>query len=188
MNDVQPPIWDGTRISKVPTFAWGNRVSNSPPTIPYPGILNTSETWDLSVNLTKVKGRHTLKAGMYYTHAYKGEPDGAGSSASLGTISFQQDAVGTNPCDTSFGFANAAMGCFSSFQQASKFVEVAYIYYNLEGYLQDNWKVNDKLTLDYGARFVRVGPAYDRFAQATNFLPEEWALCAGAGRCTCRAA
>ena len=175
LNDVQPPIWDGTRISKVPTFAWGNRVSNAPPTIPYPGILNTSETWDLSVNLTKVKGRHTLKAGMYYTHAYKGEPDGAGSSASLGTISFQQDAVGTNPCDTSFGFANAAMGCFSSFQQASKFVEVAYIYYNLEGYLQDNWKVNDKLTLDYGVRLVRVGPAYDRFAQATNFLPEEWA-------------
>ena len=73
------------------------------------------------------------------------------------------------------------MGCFSSFQQASKFVEVAYIYYNLEGYLQDNWKVNDQLTLDYGARFVRVGPAYDRFAQATNFLPDEWTLAQRAG-------
>ncbi|HWB15183.1 MAG TPA: hypothetical protein VG538_02155, partial [Vicinamibacterales bacterium] len=174
LNAMQPPIWDGTRISKVPSFSWGNRISNAPPNIPYPGILNTSSTWDLTVNLTKVSGRHTWKTGVYTTSALKREPNGAGTSAALGSVNFQQDSVGTNPCDTSFGFANAATGCFSSYQQASSFVEVSYSYANVEGFVQDTWKVNNKLTLDYGVRLVHVGPASENLNQATNFLPDHW--------------
>jgi hypothetical protein len=83
LNDVQPPIWDGVRISKVPSLSYGNRISNAPPGIPYPSILNTSATSDITINLTKVAGRHTLKSGFYNTHALKREPNGAGTSASL---------------------------------------------------------------------------------------------------------
>jgi hypothetical protein len=56
----------------------------------------------------------------------------------------------------------------------SKFVEGNYLYNNRDAYLQDNWKVTNKLTLDYGMRFVHQQPQYDAFLQASNFLPEKW--------------
>ena len=44
LNGVKPPIWDGTRIAMVPNFAWGSRITNAPPNMPFPGYLNTNKT------------------------------------------------------------------------------------------------------------------------------------------------
>jgi hypothetical protein len=168
LNDVQPPSWDGARVQIPPNFSWGSRVNNAPPNIPYPGFLNVNRTWDISVSLTKVMGRHTIKTGFYNTHSFKAQQRGGWN----GTINFQQDS--NNPLDSTYGYANAALGIFSSFQQASKYVEGVFIYNNTEGYIQDNWKVNNRLTLDYGVRLVRQQPQYDSLGQASNFLPERW--------------
>ena len=59
-------------------------------------------------------------------------------------------------------------------QQQSKFMEGSYVYNNTEAYIQDNWKVSRRLTLDYGVRFVRQQPQHDALFQAANFLPETW--------------
>ena len=49
------------------------------------------------------------------------------------------------------------------------------IYNQLEFYLQDNWKVRaNRLTLDYGLRFVHQGPQYDQFDQMSNFFPAQF--------------
>ena len=42
--------------------------------------------------------------------------------------------------------------------------------------MQDNWKVNGRLTLDYGMRFVHATPQYDKLGQGTNFLPDKWTV------------
>lgn len=173
LNQLQPAFWDGTRMSKVPSFQWGGRVANAPPNLGFPGWFNINHTKDFSVSLTKVWGRHTLKGGFYNTHSFKAEQV---SNNAFGTLNFQQDAVGTNPFDTSFGFANAAIGTFSSFLQAQKYVETSAIYNNREGYIQDNWKLTNRLTLDYGVRLVHQQAQYDTLGQASNFLPEEWSL------------
>ena len=89
-------------------------------------------------------------------------------------INFQNDT--TNPLDTGFGFANAAVGVFSSYNQFSKYVEGSYVYNNTEGYVQDNYKVTNKWTLDYGVRLVHQQPQYDKLGQAANFLPEKWSV------------
>ncbi len=34
--------------------------------------------------------------------------------------------------------------------------------------------MNNRLTLDYGMRFVNAAPQYDKLGQGTNFLPEKW--------------
>jgi hypothetical protein len=109
------PIWDGSRVLLPPTFSWGNRVSNSPPNIGFPSH-NIASSLDVSISLTKVQGRHTWKTGFYNQFSNKQQGGGAGGPS----LNFQQDTVGTNPCDTSYGFANAATGCFSSYSQSSK--------------------------------------------------------------------
>ena len=53
LNGVNPPIWDGTRISMVPNFAWGSRIANAPTNIPFPGFLNVNKTNDVSISLTQ---------------------------------------------------------------------------------------------------------------------------------------
>ncbi len=166
------PAWVDGNIVKAPVFSFGSRVANAPPNTPFPDYFNVNSTNDVAVSLTKVSGRHTLKTGFYYTHSYKAEQ--ATGVNSFGTLSFAQDTVGTNPFDTSFGFANAAIGSFSSYSQAAKYVEGNYVYGNVEGYVQDNWKVSNRLTLDYGVRFVHQQPQYDRLDQATNFLADRW--------------
>ena len=65
-------------------------------------------------------GRHTFKTGFYNSHSLKRENNVQGAADNFGTLNFEQDTVGTNPFDTSFGFANAAIGSFSSFAQASQ--------------------------------------------------------------------
>ena len=174
------PFFDGTRILRAPNFSWGNRVvaaannQGAPPNINFPGFLNINTTQDVVVSLTKVMGRHTFKTGFYNSHSLKRENNVQGAADNFGTLSFANDTVGTNPFDTSFGFANAAIGSFSSYSQASRYVEGNFTYNNTEGYVQDNWKVNNKLTLDYGVRFVHAQPQHDSLLQSGNFLPDKW--------------
>jgi hypothetical protein len=88
------------------------------------------------------------------------------------TITFSNDT--SNPLDSGFGFANAALGVFSSYNQFSRYVEGSFVYDNTEGYIQDNWKIANRLTLDFGVRLVRQQPQYDKLGQASNFLPDRW--------------
>ena len=168
MQDQKPPMWDGKSINLVPQFSWGNLIGNAPPNIAYPGWLNINETHDYAASLTKLKGRHTIKAGAYLNHSYKAQ--NAGFNASFaGNVSFANDS--NNSLDSGFGYANAALGVFDSYSQASKYVEGSMLYNQLEFYLQDNWKVSNRLTLDYGMRFVHQQPQYDQFNQMSNFFP-----------------
>ena len=167
------PYFQDGRILLPPTFAWGNRVANAPPNLGFPGFMNVNRTQDFSISLTKVWERHTIKAGFYLNHSYKAQNLGAGGGASFqGNISFANDTA--NPLDTGFGYANALLGVFTNYQQQSKFVEGSFLYDQVDWYVQDNWKVNSKLTLDYGLRFVNQRPQYDQYLQASNFFPERW--------------
>ena len=87
-------------------------------------------------------------------------------------VSFANDS--NNPLDTGFGFANAALGVFQNFKQQNAMYEGNYVYHNKDFYLQDNWKLTGKLTLDAGMRFTHHGPQYDTKQEASNFFPEKW--------------
>jgi hypothetical protein len=171
LNQMQPPFWVNSQTRITPTsFSWGNRITNSPPNMTYPGFLNINATKDVNISVTKVAGRHTMKTGFYSNHSNKEQNQN--SAATFGAINFQNDTA--NPIDAQFGFANAVLGIFSSYNQLSRYIEGAYVYYNLEGYVQDNWKVNSRLTLDYGLRLVHQQPQYDSLLQTSNFLPEKY--------------
>jgi len=172
LNSLNPINWDGSRLLLPPNFSFGGRVANAPPNNSYPGFANRTSTDDLSISLTKLMGRHTIKTGFYQQHAVKQQNQGS----PFGTINFQNDT--NNPLDAQFGYANAALGIFSSFAQTSRFIEGNWVYNNIEAFVQDNWKVTGRLTLDYGVRFVHQQPQYETAGQASNFFPDQWSLAA----------
>jgi hypothetical protein len=181
MQDLEPVWWDGQTkmINLPPVFGWGNRIGTPPPNQQFPGFLNINRTQDVAISITKVAGRHTMKAGFYNNHSYKAQNTGAGGVANLGFqgfVNFGNDP--NNALDTTFGYANAAVGVFTQYLQQSKLIEGSMIYNNTEFYLQDNWKVTPRLTLDYGLRFTHQQPQYDQFQQMSNFFPELWSAAA----------
>ena len=176
LQDIGTPMLVNGRIMLPPTFTWtggSSRVSNGPPSLIYPSFLNLNHTHNVSASVTKLMGRHTAKAGLYFYTAYKAENFGlTGAIPFNGQIDFRNDT--NNPIDAGFPYANAALGIFSSYAQQSKFVQAGFRYKNIEWYFQDNWKVNNRLTVDYGLRFTHQQPQYDSYLQASNFFPEKW--------------
>ena len=168
LEAIETPFYvDGDLLP--PTFTWGDRVANAPPNLSYPGFLNLNRTHNITVSGTKLSGNHTFKAGFYYFTAYKAENLGVGIIAPAnGALNFANDT--NNPFDTGFGYANAAIGVFSQYQQQSKFIQGAHKYKNVEWFVQDNWKVSNRFTLDYGMRFIHQQPQHDSYEQAANFF------------------
>jgi hypothetical protein len=135
----------------------------------YGPFRNENTTYDVLANLTKIRGSHTFKAGVYYQHSFKAQSSYASHNS---LIYFNDDA--NNPYDTGFGYANAAIGVFNAYEQVSKYAMPEWVYDNFEWYVQDNWKATRRLTLDYGVRFYYLTPTWDQTLQASTFLPDKF--------------
>jgi hypothetical protein len=108
-----------------------------------------------SDTVAKVTGRHTLKAGIFYEWIRNAQP---ASNATNGTLAF------SNGNSNSLGddYADMLVGNLNSFTQYS-FNRVNDIsYQTFEGFVQDSWKVNKKLTLELGIRMTHFTPWIDR--------------------------
>jgi len=182
--DIGVPWLDQStsKMFLVPVFEWGSLVANAPPNNNFPEFLTPSYTKEFVSSVTKVSGHHTFKTGFYYFYGLKPQHRGGPSinpaittgdqMAFEGRVNFGQDA--SNPLDTGFGYANALLGVFSTYNQQSKWVEGNFVYNNTEAYVQDNWQVHKRLTLDYGVRLVHMQPNYDTKLQSSNFFLDKW--------------
>ncbi len=142
-----------TGLAALPTTRYDN----------LPFIANGS-TYDIINNLTKVFDRHTIKTGIFIQRHYKVQNAPALSNA---TINFSNG--GNNPLDTGNGYANALLGIYQTYQQASATPVGNLRYNNIEGYVQDTWKITPRLTLDYGLRLTYYQPLYERDSQFSSF-------------------
>ncbi len=142
---------------------FGNQANYNSSQSPF---TNFNTTYDLLGNVTKVWGRHTSKVGLYMQKSLK---DQTSFTNHNGVINFNEDT--SNPFDTSYAAANAAIGVFNSYTQANAYSNGEYRYWNIEWFAQDNWKVSDRLTLDYGLRFYWVQPQFDEAGLGSNFIP-----------------
>jgi hypothetical protein len=157
-DDYPPQIALGGRYGTSPNVG-----SNNAP------FYNFNTTYDFTSSVTKIWGRHTSKAGFYAQRSLK---DQSGFGPNNGRIEFNDDTA--NPFDTGYAAANAATGVFRFYDQASIWPVGQYRYWNVEWYVQDNWKVNSRLTADYGLRFYWVQPQYDQALLTSNFIPSSF--------------
>ncbi len=157
--DLPPQfIFNGGRIANGPNIG-----SNNAP------FHNFNTTRDLAGSVSKIWGPHNAKFGVFWQNSFKPQSSFANNN---GQYNFVDNA--SNPFDTGFGFANAAIGVYNQFTQASVYAVGEYRYNNVEWYAQDNWKLTSRLTLDYGMRFYWIQPQFDESSQTANFLPDQY--------------
>jgi hypothetical protein len=149
LNLVQDWRWDG--IPNRPTIEF-----NGTP------FKNFNHTYDITDNLSKVYGTHMFKGGIYL---HKSAKDQTAFTSVNGIIEFGRDS--NNPGDTNWPWSNALLGNYKYLQQSNVVLNGQYRSWNVEWFLQDNWRATKKLTLEYGIRFYWIQPQYDQALQTS---------------------
>jgi hypothetical protein len=171
LSHIVAPFFVNGRIELPQQVQFGTRASSAVGTPPYPLTFGEIKSWDFAASATHVRAQHTIKGGVSVNHGVRTQsmmPPGL----LVGMISFAETT--SNPYDTSFGFSNVAVGSYNTYAQGSKFLEGGTVAVGVEPYIQDNWKVTNRLTLDYGVRFVHLQPEHDMYMQASQFFPDQW--------------
>ena len=103
-------------------------------------------------------------------HNVKIQPAGGGYAGNYG---FGPDSNnGVN--NTGHGYANGLLGYVASYSQQTARAVFNVAYWNAEVYVQDNSRVNRKLTLDYGMRFYHQTPQVDTNQTFGTFVPSTY--------------
>jgi hypothetical protein len=107
-----------------------------------------------SDTLSKVWGKHTLKAGFFWEHIRNAQPANANVQGQFTFSNGNSNSLGS-------GYADMIIGNLNAYNETN-FNRVNDIgYTTIEGFVQDSWKVNKKLTLELGIRITRFTPWTD---------------------------
>jgi len=125
-------------------------------------VAQINNTFDVSDTISKVRGNHTLKAGVEFIwYKVKQNPD----LVANGTFSF----FGSGNQSTGNGFADFLLGLpdFYSQQSSPAFYESAT---NGGIFAQDSWRVRPNITINYGLRWDYITPWAEEHHQTTTFV------------------
>jgi hypothetical protein len=146
-----------------------------------------SSTFQLTDDVTKIYGKHTFKMGIEWQHVkfstlqppwshgqydFGGytEPHG-GTSGNVGIADFllvpQTSAYAENPAVTGIDYVGGANGTYVS---NISLTDNGKNYYG--GYINDDWKVTSKLTVNLGVRYDFFGLVYEHHGEQANFVPD----------------
>ncbi|MBV9574079.1 MAG: carboxypeptidase regulatory-like domain-containing protein [Acidobacteriales bacterium] len=128
------------------------------------GNYNSNPTYTYRDNVTKMIGSHNLQIGAYFVAAQKNELSGLFINGSLGFDISSSVSTGNS-------FADLLMGQVASYSQGSNEVKFYNRYKILEPYVQDDWHVSQKLTLNLGLRVSLFGTYRERYQHAYNWDP-----------------
>lgn len=172
-----PPKWWPIDTSKpgmanyIPDVTFGGTPVNPPSTrcygMPYENWTNIYSATD---NLSKVWGNHSVKLGIYIERTQKYSQEL--SLNYRGAFDFSTDA--TNPNDSSHSFANALLGNFRTYREATDRLVGDIWFWQVEWYAQDNWRIAPRFTLDYGLRFHYLGDTVDSGYALAGFDPTSY--------------
>jgi hypothetical protein len=132
-------------------------------------LRTTHDSMSVSDNITKTLRAHTIKAGVYWDRIWRNADNAVVFN---GEYNFGTNA--NNPLDTGYAYANAALGVFNSYSEASARPFAYFRLSNLEWFAQDNWRVTRRFTLDYGMRMAVVYPLYEDNNNVSGFFPDRW--------------
>ena len=146
----------------------------------YPITTKPDQTWDWSEHFSWVKGNHTIKLGGNFQRAYTNSlRNFARTGLGLGYFAYYTgyingDAVQSDVEELLSGRADRADRAFGDTHR--------HMYQNSLGfYLQDDWKIKPRFTLNYGLRYEINGTLRDTNNIEANFVPGRGLVQVGKG-------
>jgi len=167
-----PYIFPGKEIEdKIPTVSIANfqGIDGGP----YPAFsAGPIHVW--SNTTTWVKGRHTVKAGLFVEYSGQDDFDQINVSAIPGGTNNQNgrfEFLDNRAGGTGVGLANAAMGLFSNYAEIGERAFTKWRALATDFYLQDSWKPTSALTIEGGFRYALWPPWHSTTNNIANFDP-----------------
>ena len=160
-------------LGLLPSMSFGG--VSSPAQVSYDGrfpMVDDSTAFSLSDNITKIWRAHEFKAGIHLEHALYNQYHQAGGNGFPGNFSFANDT--SNPLDSGYAYANAILGNYDTYSEATNRVDYAPITRIVEWFVQDHWKLTSRLSMDVGVRFTYALPQTPNNDNAGNFVPSQF--------------
>ena len=114
-----------------------------------------SQTPQISDNVTKIQGAHTIKAGVYWDYARNYQTSGSLSSGVQGAANF--DIWGPSTINTGNYLANFLTARITGYGQDNAEAVQDMKYHQISFFFNDQWKAERRLTLTGGLRFEHMG-------------------------------
>jgi outer membrane receptor protein involved in Fe transport len=166
-NGVQYPINTGATIGGFPTITVAGFDSQAGQLLGSQGgrPLNSSPNpyWDLQDNVSYLLGKHALKFGGEFAHI---EGD-SNAHDQRGRIFF----LGGNAFSGSSPLADFFAGTPTFGNLLTGDPNVRILWTSTAGFVQDDWRITPKLTINAGLRYSYVSPMHEVNGQIGNFLP-----------------
>jgi hypothetical protein len=172
-----PYLYDGSvkvLPNKIPTIQLANFGTLDGG--PYPS-RSGGVVYDYGDNLTKVLGNHTLKFGALWEFAGENNFDQINVSSTIpgstnnqnGLFAFTDKRGGGSTSNTAV--SNAVLGLFDTYGEIGQRSYTLFRSNMYEFFGQDQWRVNPKLVLEYGARYAVNTPYYAVWGNQSFFNP-----------------
>ena len=151
------------------TFSSIQNYANPSTSVDGTPYYNQNTIYSLIDNISKVKGSHVFKTGIYFEHTQKLQTSNGQNN---GSLSFNTDT--NNPNDANNSYANALLGNYDSYSEPTAHQQSNYLFTNTEWFFQDDWKMKSNLSISWGVRFYHDPPQYDARQFISSFSPAAW--------------
>jgi hypothetical protein len=155
-------IFPENRANRIPNIAfsqgWGGINTGSWP------WNNKNQVYTFSDTVGHIVGSHSLKMGGHYQWQIK-DQDAFGPTN--GNFNFSGSFTGNAIADFLLGLPN-------SYSELDIQRTGRYRYHQFEAFFQDDWKVSQRLTVNWGVRWFGIPHIFEKDDAVTTFVPDRW--------------